>query len=53
MMLVLKLYGPKALNGCPDADGDGVADKDDKCPQVKGQKKTEVAHGQIQMVTVC
>jgi len=27
------------LNGCPDADGDGVADKDDKCPQVKGPKE--------------
>jgi len=24
------------LNGCPDADGDGVADKDDNCPNVAG-----------------
>ncbi len=24
------------MNGCPDADGDGVADKDDKCPAVAG-----------------
>jgi OOP family OmpA-OmpF porin len=28
----------KILNGCPDADGDGVADKNDKCPTVKGPK---------------
>jgi outer membrane protein OmpA-like peptidoglycan-associated protein len=26
------------MNGCPDADGDGVADKDDKCPTVAGAK---------------
>jgi OmpA-OmpF porin, OOP family len=26
------------MKGCPDADGDGVADKDDKCPTVKGPK---------------
>jgi hypothetical protein len=25
--------------GCPDADGDGVTDKDDKCPDVKGPKE--------------
>jgi hypothetical protein len=25
-----------ALNGCPDTDGDGVADKDDACPDVFG-----------------
>ena len=24
------------MKGCPDADGDGVADKDDTCPEVKG-----------------
>jgi outer membrane protein OmpA-like peptidoglycan-associated protein len=24
------------LNGCPDKDGDGIADKDDKCPTVPG-----------------
>jgi outer membrane protein OmpA-like peptidoglycan-associated protein len=24
------------MNGCPDADGDSVADKDDKCPAVAG-----------------
>jgi len=22
--------------GCPDKDGDGVADKDDKCPDIAG-----------------
>ncbi|SEF60290.1 OmpA family protein [Flavobacterium urumqiense] len=27
------------MNGCPDADGDGVADKDDKCPTVAGPKE--------------
>jgi hypothetical protein len=26
------------LKGCPDADGDGIADKDDKCPTVAGPK---------------
>ncbi len=25
-----------ALRGCPDSDGDGIADKDDKCPDVGG-----------------
>jgi outer membrane protein OmpA-like peptidoglycan-associated protein len=24
------------FNGCPDTDGDGIADKDDKCPAVPG-----------------
>ena len=24
------------MNGCPDTDGDGIADKDDACPTVKG-----------------
>ena len=28
-----------ALNGCPDKDADGVADKDDKCPDVPGIAK--------------
>jgi hypothetical protein len=29
--------GPKETAGCPwpDRDGDGVYDKDDKCPEVK------------------
>ncbi len=31
MLLVLK-----SLAGCPDADGDGVADADDKCPNEAG-----------------
>ena len=26
------------LNGCPDADSDGIADKDDMCPNAKGTK---------------
>jgi len=25
-----------SLKGCPDRDGDGIADIDDKCPDVKG-----------------
>ena len=29
----------KSLNGCPDADGDGITDKSDKCPDVKGPKE--------------
>jgi hypothetical protein len=31
------LLGPKENAGCPwpDTDGDGVLDKDDKCPEVK------------------
>jgi hypothetical protein len=24
------------LNGCPDTDGDGIADKDDECPNEAG-----------------
>ena len=28
--------GLAALNGCPDADGDGVKDSDDACPNVAG-----------------
>jgi outer membrane protein OmpA-like peptidoglycan-associated protein len=28
--------GLASLNGCPDRDGDGVADKDDRCPDVPG-----------------
>ena len=35
-MLVRLVAGPKVLNGCPDKDGDGVADKDDACPDVAG-----------------
>ena len=30
--------GTKIMKGCQDADGDGVADKDDNCPAVKGAK---------------
>ncbi len=28
--------GDKNLAGCPDKDGDGVTDAEDKCPEVKG-----------------
>ena len=24
------------MKGCPDTDGDGVADNEDRCPEVKG-----------------
>ena len=27
------------MNGCPDSDGDGVADNEDLCPNVKGIKE--------------
>jgi hypothetical protein len=27
------------IKGCPDADGDGITDKDDKCPTVAGPKE--------------
>ena len=27
------------MNGCPDTDGDGITDKSDKCPKVKGPKE--------------
>jgi outer membrane protein OmpA-like peptidoglycan-associated protein len=30
------MAGKKELNGCPDKDGDGIADKDDACPDIKG-----------------
>ena len=33
-MLVPNAAGP--LNGCPDGDADGIADKDDKCPTLGG-----------------
>ena len=28
--------GTKANNGCPDTDGDGIIDKNDKCATVVG-----------------
>jgi len=28
--------GPKSLKGCPDRDGDAIADYEDKCPDVAG-----------------
>ena len=28
--------GPRKFNGCPDSDGDGIADPDDKCPNEAG-----------------
>ncbi|HQG37649.1 MAG TPA: OmpA family protein, partial [Chitinophagales bacterium] len=35
--------GPKENNGCPypDTDGDGVLDKDDACPTIKGVKENK------------
>ena len=38
MTNVQTLKDQKKTHGCPwpDTDGDGVADKDDKCPTVKG-----------------
>jgi hypothetical protein len=38
--------------GCPDADGDGVTDKDDKCPTVAGPKENAGCPGQILMEIV-
>jgi len=35
-MAGLSIKCTKEMNGCPDADGDGVADKDDACPEVAG-----------------
>ena len=29
----------KEFNGCPDTDGDGIADKDDACPEVAGPRE--------------
>ena len=37
-MIVLTEAGLAEFNGCPDSDGDGVIDKDDKCPTVAGLK---------------
>ena len=31
--------GLASLKGCPDTDGDGIADAEDKCPTVKGLAK--------------
>ena len=33
---VLLEKGLANLDGCPDRDGDGIADKDDACPDIKG-----------------
>ena len=38
-MHVPTVAGLAALQGCPDSDGDGIADKDDKCPDVAGLAK--------------
>jgi hypothetical protein len=37
-MMLVQMLLVSCLKGCPDADGDGVADKDDKCPNVAGPK---------------
>lgn len=31
--------GVVELNGCPDADGDGIADLDDECPYLAGSRQ--------------
>ena len=36
LMLVSEVPGLVAFNGCPDADGDGIKDSDDACPNVAG-----------------
>ena len=36
MITVLTVAGLTALAGCPDADGDGVADGNDNCPNEAG-----------------
>jgi outer membrane protein OmpA-like peptidoglycan-associated protein len=33
--------GPKKMNGCPDQDDDGIADKDDNCPTVAGLRENK------------
>ncbi|MEJ7661631.1 MAG: thrombospondin type 3 repeat-containing protein [Hymenobacter sp.] len=33
--------GLAALQGCPDADGDGVTDADDKCPNTPAGVKVD------------
>lgn len=35
------MKGLKALHGCPDSDGDGVTDLDDKCPNTKPGYKVD------------
>jgi outer membrane protein OmpA-like peptidoglycan-associated protein len=45
-----------AFKGCPDTDGDGISDKDDRCPTVKGTFENkgcpEIAKVDIQRITV-
>jgi hypothetical protein len=36
VLMLVQMFGLAALNGCPDTDGDGIADKDDACPDVFG-----------------
>jgi hypothetical protein len=38
-MMLVQMLGLVALKGCPDADGDGIADKDDKCPTLQVQRR--------------
>jgi hypothetical protein len=40
-MMLVQMY-LVALKGCPDADGDGITDKDDNVLLLQVQKKTEV-----------
>ncbi|MBK8746288.1 MAG: hypothetical protein IPM04_00115 [Saprospiraceae bacterium] len=38
--------GTKNTGGCPDKDGDNVADKDDKCPDVAG----DITYGDVHLL---
>ncbi len=38
MECLIQKINVQYLDGCPDKDGDGIADKDDKCPTVAGVK---------------
>jgi hypothetical protein len=50
MVLLIKMPVQMYLVwGCPDADGDGITDKDDKCPTVAGPKENGGCPGQILM----
>jgi outer membrane protein OmpA-like peptidoglycan-associated protein len=35
------VFGPKEYKGCPDRDGDGLLDHEDRCPEVAGPKENK------------
>ena len=43
------IKGLAAFNGCPDTDGDGVMDKNDKCPEEPGAVETKAAQSMSQL----